>query len=136
MGPTGSDLAEQRVLTGFHPWQSTPGFNEQCSQALLNLLTEESAQGRQSLPSQRCSKANLLYLPLHEDLLEAPDSIIALPLWRDRSALAGHTPVSSVHGDLLSFWGFFCLFCFADILLWSLVSAHEIAETYVLSVHY
>lgn len=81
MGLAGCDLAQQGILTHLLPWQCTPGFHEQCSQALLNLLTEESAQRRQGLPSQRCSKANLLYLPLHGYLLEAPNSIIALPLW-------------------------------------------------------
>lgn len=93
----------QRALTLFLPWQSTPGFNEQCSQAPLNLLAEESAQRRQSLCSQRCSKANMLYLPLLGCLLEAPNSIIVLPLWRDILALAAHTPGCSVHGDLFSF---------------------------------
>lgn len=110
-GLTGPHLARQKVLTCFLPWQSTPGFNEQCLQALLSLLTEESARRRQSLLSQRCSKADLLYLPHHEYLLEAPNSVIALPLWRNISVLAAHTSGCSVHDDLFSF--FFCLFvCF------------------------
>lgn len=107
MGLTGPDLAQQKVHTCSLPWQSTPSFNEQHSHTLLNLLTEESAQRRQSLISQRCSKANLLYLPLHEYPLEAPNSIIALPLWRDISVLAAHTPGCSVHDHLFSFCFFF-----------------------------
>lgn len=118
-GPTGPDLAQQRVLTRFLPWQSTPGFNEQRSQALLNLLTEESAQRRQSLHSQRCSKANLLYLPVHEYLLEAPNSIIALPLWRDKSVLAAHTPGCSAHDGLFSF-----CFSLLQAFFYGLLSVH------------
>lgn len=118
-GPTDPDLAQQRVLTHFLPWQSTPGFNEQCSQTLLNLLTEESAQRRLSLHSQRCSKANLLYLPVHEHLLEAPNSIIALPLWRDKSVLAAHTAGCSVHGNLFSF-----CFSLLQAFFYGLLSVH------------
>lgn len=141
MGLTGPDLAEQRVLTHFLPSiRTTPASNEQRSQALLNLLTEGSALRRLSLCTQmsllhRCSKANTLcYLPLHECLSEAPNSVTALPLWRDILPLAAHTPGCSVHDELFSFWFFF--FSFAGILLWPLDSARESAETNVLSVHY